>query len=623
MSLETLAEEDLDSDLTPSTSDRAHCSTFSSEESSNWISTHVLPHITIPFPSIPNIAGRIPFLHHIPPRDITEDPDEKGLKNPTLFVNPRRFIRVRPKNRRAPPPPPSTTSNKLELTRTTSTYPESLHIHGNPPDVRLQALVDSLLVPSMPKLHRSEDPFDCLNGEDVVILGGYRGSILRDVKTKKRLWVPLVRAGLNLRKVDLGIPLDEGADKLTEAQVIPDGMLSKMGPVDFSNKLITKLRELEKQGKCRVHIFGYDWRVSPHLISERLQNFLERLPCNHSTLPASQDAGALVLAHSMGGLIAHHALQSKPHLFSGVVYCGTPFIHCVNILGPLKRGDSLLANSDILSAAVNFSMRSSFVFLPESGECFLNRHTEEKYILDFFDYKTWLDYGLSPCVSDVGLIPEHHFPPHHPKKSVSMPATRRKSDIELSRTKSQPVKNTMPHPRKYLEPHMQCAALDGKAPKLRAKREHAIKYLKRTLEETRKYKTELFAEPKAPMPPIAVVYGVNTPTVRGALVESMDDIKTGNWWHFSYGPGDGVVLAKAAQLPPGFSAVTRVKTHRGHIQIMSDMKAMGAAIEAVILAKRDQDVEEYELEEPSENVSEETLDDAPVEVSGSPKVITV
>ena len=32
---------------------------------------------------------------------------------------------------------------------------------------------------------------------------------------------------------------------------------------------------------------------------------------------------------------------------------------------PIKRGDTLLANREILSYSVNFSMRSSFVFLPE------------------------------------------------------------------------------------------------------------------------------------------------------------------------------------------------------------------------------------------------------------------
>ena len=78
---------------------------------------------------------------------------------------------------------------------------------------------------------------------------------------------------------------------------------------------------------------------------------------------------------------------------------------------------------------------------------------------------------------------------------------------------------------------------------------------------------------------------MNTATVRGALVDGKEEIKQGNWWDFAYGPGDGVVLAKSAQLPEGFVTVAKVKTNRGHIQLMSDLKAMGMAIEGVVQAK--------------------------------------
>ena len=627
MPVENVVKEEANSDLKSSTGDEDPSASVSSKDSPNRTAS-ILPHIAIPFPSTPNIAGLIHFLHYHANRRITEDTDDKkASRSPSVSVNPRRLIRVRPKNRRAPPPraASSTSNNKPELTRATSSYPESLNISGHRPNTRLNILVHSIPVPSMPKLRRPKDPFECLSGGDVVLLGGYQGSILRDAKTKKMLWVPLVRACLNLRKVNLAIPLDEDADEHTEATVVPDGILTKLGPFDFSNKLVTKLRQLEKQGKCRVHLFDYDWRISPHLISQRFQEFLQRLPCNHRGMAGQEASGALVLAHSMGGLIAHHVLQSKPHLFSGVVYCSTPFLHCVNILGSLKRGELLFANRDILSAAVNFSMRSSFIFLPESGEFFINRRTRENYILDFFDSQTWVEYGLSPCVSDVGLTPDHASRSLHPTKASCMPVTRRRSlqdDVGLEMATYQTEKSAMTHSQRYLEPHMQSVALDCKNYQPRDKREHAIEYLKRTLEQTRKYKRELFAEPTAAIPPIAVVYAVNTPTVRGALVESTDDIKTGNWWNLSYGPGDGVVLAKAAQLPSGFSAVARIKTHQGHVQIMNDLKAIGAAIEAVILAKRNQEVEEeeYESDEVSVDGLEEAPEPAPVEMSGLSEV---
>jgi hypothetical protein len=52
---------------------------------------------------------------------------------------------------------------------------------------------------------------------DVIVLGGYRGSVLRSAKPPHRqLWVP-VKVGLNLRKVNLEVGLrrrEDGRDNL-------------------------------------------------------------------------------------------------------------------------------------------------------------------------------------------------------------------------------------------------------------------------------------------------------------------------------------------------------------------------------------------------------------------------
>jgi hypothetical protein len=568
MSAEDLDEEPVIDDQDVVDPHKDHGIDDGQKEPSSWIS-HILPHLSIPFPSVPALSTKNLFNQKRHGSSNGEDATKTGASDGLSRSRPRT---ASSHNRLQHPP-----INHLELSRTNSSHPECVHVR-KAPNTRLQAVRASLPTPSMPKFasQRTRDPFDCLNGQDVVLLGGYRGSILRDAKSRKRLWVPFVKAGLNLRKVDLSIPLDDGADQDTERTVIADGMLTKMGPVEFSSRLIAKLRALEKQGKCRLHVFGYDWRISPHLSSRKLQLFLETLPSNKHL--RTKNSGALVIAHSMGGLIAHHALQMRPELFYGTVYCGTPFQHCVNILGPFKRGDALLANREILSSSVNFSMRSSFVFLPESGECFIDRRTHENYRLNFFDYKTWLDYGISPCVSDVG---EDSPPTQH--------VSEMSAEGQVEYTKKQ-AKRAIPHPKKMFEPRMEpTPAAGAKPPKLKHDRQQAIEYLKRTLDETLKFKRELQIQPnQTPLvhPPLAVVYAVNTATVRGALVEGIEEIKQGNWWDFTYGPGDGVVLARSAQLPEGFVTVAKVKSNRGHIQLMSDLKAVGTAIEAVVLAKK-------------------------------------
>lgn len=66
-------------------------------------------------------------------------------------------------------------------------------------------------------------------------------------------------------------------------------------------------------------------------------------------------------------------------------------------VGPFRNGDAVLFNEKVLTAQVNFSLRTSFVFLPEDGFCFINKHTREEYLVDFFDPQAWIKYAWSPC----------------------------------------------------------------------------------------------------------------------------------------------------------------------------------------------------------------------------------
>ncbi|KAL4796680.1 hypothetical protein BDV19DRAFT_398261 [Aspergillus venezuelensis] len=258
---------------------------------------------------------------------------------------------------------------------------------------------------------------------DVVVMGGYRGSILRSAKPPQRqLWVPM-KVGLNLRKVDLEVGLTHEDEERMEETIIPDGVLSHVGPVDICRRLLKRLQKCDNavRGDLRVHNYGYDWRLSPHLLSKRLIKHLESLPCNAPDVPLNK-RGAYVIAHSLGGLIARHAVNQRPELFAGVVYAGVPQ-HCVNILGPLRNGDDVLLSSRVLTAQVNFTFRTSFALLPEKGHCFIDKRTKEEYRLDFFDPAVWDEFRLSPCIN-----PPLPVPPAS-RSSSNLPLRKRFSTI--------------------------------------------------------------------------------------------------------------------------------------------------------------------------------------------------
>ncbi|KAL9033401.1 MAG: hypothetical protein Q9214_007533, partial [Letrouitia sp. 1 TL-2023] len=231
---------------------------------------------------------------------------------------------------------------------------------------------------------------------DVLVMGGYRGSILRSAKPPHRqLWVP-VKVGLNIRKVNLEIGLEPTDEEKMEDEIIPSGMLSHIGPVDMGRRLLKRLKSCPnaEQGKLRVHNYGYDWRLSPHLLSRKLIAFLEQLPCNAEDV-SRHERGATIIAHSLGGLITRHAVNQRPELFAGVLFAGVPQ-HCVNILGPLRNGDDVLLSSKVLTAQVNFTLRTSYLLLPDSGKCFINKETKEEYPVNFFSTDDWVKYAFSP-----------------------------------------------------------------------------------------------------------------------------------------------------------------------------------------------------------------------------------
>jgi hypothetical protein len=121
----------------------------------------------------------------------------------------------------------------------------------------------------------------------------------------------------------------------------------------------------------------------------------------------------------------------------------------------------------------------------------------------------------------------------------------------------------------------------------------AIQYLTRILAEIKAFKQELDHRPEHTSsnsyPPIALIYGKSTPTVYGAKVESREAIKRADVYdELAFASGDGVVLARAAMVPKGYSVVRGgvVSSDRGHVTLLGDLEAVGRCLHAVILARR-------------------------------------
>ncbi|KAL8918221.1 MAG: hypothetical protein Q9208_007497 [Pyrenodesmia sp. 3 TL-2023] len=449
--------------------------------------------------------------------------------------------------------------------------------------------------PREPDYPQLDLALDSLTG-DVVLLGGYRGSILRSAKPPHRqLWVP-IKVGLNIRKVNLEVGLAPEDEEKMEETIIPSGMLSHIGPIDMGRRLLKRIKSCRnaQEGKLRVHDYGYDWRLSPHLLSSRLVQYLKQLPSNANGVQERQK-GAIVIAHSLGGLITRHAVNQCPELFAGVVYAGVPQ-HCVNILGPLRKGDEVLLSSKVLTAQVNFTFRTSFLLLPENGRCFIDKETKEEYRVQFFDPAEWKRYALSPCIAPA-------LPPFLPQERKGL------LNFIMDNLPSLPLVERMPIPdtradsqnnhklaQVNIDPQLDSQSFfsgSSNMPPSTIPIPQAEEYLTRTLAEVVRFKEELQFIPQCAernvYPPLSILYSDSVPTVYRARVASRAAIRCSDAYDdLTFASGDGVCLAKAAMLPKGYeySSGGKIKTERGHVGLLGDLEAVGRCLMSVIEARR-------------------------------------
>lgn len=486
-----------------------------------------------------------------------------------------------------------TPSERTSSSHSKPTDPMTRHPYADVKAAMTDAASDSMH--PHPHFHRA---LEQLEG-DIVILGGYRGSILRSAKPPHRqVWVP-IKVGLNLRRVNLEVGFNEDDDERATERIIPDGMLTHIGPVDISRRLLKRLRLCDnaQAGKLRVHEYGYDWRLTPTHLSQQLVKYLEGLPCNRKGTTQGK-RGATVIAHSLGGLITRHAVNQRPDLFAGVLYAGVPQT-CVNILGPLRNGDEVLISNRVLTAQVNFSIRTSFALLPLDGRCFFDKDTKEQYPVDFFDVNTWDELRLSPCINRP--LPPLQPPPKPTglqgyvntvaNMLPSLPHHGRKESSENAKvTTAGGAAAANPASSHAVSSKDQDKDLSVRTA-VTVPRDEAIAYLRRTLASVKKFKEELaFRNDHATSnvyPPVAVIYGKSTPTVYGARVDGRAGIKHADAYDdLAFASGDGVVLARAAMVPEGYKACGIVASDRGHVTLLGDLDAVGKCLNAVIRARR-------------------------------------
>lgn len=210
---------------------------------------------------------------------------------------------------------------------------------------------------------------DNLPKDPVIFVPGIKGSALE--KEGERVW-------LNFRDViSGGHSLKYSEDDGIEASGVFTGF--KFAPLIAYEPYYRMTANIASAPNG--YLFYYDWRDYPDVNSKKFGELVERVIKETGKKPS-------VVAHSMGGLIAHGYIKEHPENVSKVVYVSVPFQPGVSYFDDVNDGKPTGLNKTLMSKEVIFSHPASYLLMPHKG-------TNRYYGKELMGANTWRDNKFS------------------------------------------------------------------------------------------------------------------------------------------------------------------------------------------------------------------------------------
>lgn len=216
----------------------------------------------------------------------------------------------------------------------------------------------------------------------IVLVHGLKGAFLQDPSEDRPCWLS-VSVALGFGNCNLALPTHWRANQQHRDDNRSTGLfdklviIPKLVEIDFYGDFI---QAMEKQG-AKVQPFYYDWRRDNLESRAELENFLV-------TLIQTSGMKPVVVAHSMGGMIALSLYNRAPDLFEAVVLVGATLGGNVGFLEDVHIGVKVGLNSQVLSPKVYSTFPSQFSFFPLDGSGLVNRNGQP-LAMDFYATEDW------------------------------------------------------------------------------------------------------------------------------------------------------------------------------------------------------------------------------------------
>ena len=238
----------------------------------------------------------------------------------------------------------------------------------------------------------------------IIFVPGYKGSILAQPESGRRVWVDAYEATLGRKSLELPYP---GSIDTLPLDLVEAGILRG---VDYLPGLFgldvygTPLRTLERNfaGTANVIPLSYDWRRD-------LMVGVKALAAKVAQLRSAGADSISIVAHSMGGLITTYYLRygTQPieaavenwegaRIVRNVVLAGVPFKGSILSFRDLQFGTLTGINTTLLSAKALHSFGSIYQLLPAPGVAPLLSSKLEQLPDWIYDWQAWHKYGWGP-----------------------------------------------------------------------------------------------------------------------------------------------------------------------------------------------------------------------------------
>lgn len=192
----------------------------------------------------------------------------------------------------------------------------------------------------------------------VIVLPGITGSVLqKDGKevwgvSSQAAWGALTSLGGTLEALALAgddPDLDDLGDGIRASRLMPDAHLIpglvKIDGYSAIVRLITDTFQVQQgsiheNGPANFFEFPYDWRRDNRVAARQLKKLIDRRLPQWREFSGAEDAKVIMLAHSMGGLVARHYLEVLEGWRDcrALITFGTPYRGSLNALDFLANG---------------------------------------------------------------------------------------------------------------------------------------------------------------------------------------------------------------------------------------------------------------------------------------------